>query len=460
MKLSNIVMSMNALTQYIELYNDLAQRINAGAPAVVNALRPAALKALEDAGRLPAKGDEGYEYTSLNDMLAPDFGLNIDRICFNTDLAETFRCDVPRVSTLLAVVVNDVFRPTASLQRGLPEGVRVLPFSVATRECPEVLEAHLGKIAPTGTDTPTDLNTLLMQDGVLVWVKRGVHLDKPLQLVNILDAPAPLLAPRRLLVVIEDDASARLLVCDHTRPGQTACATLQVTEVALGRHAAFDYYEVEESDAATARISRFYARQQTASTLNVTGATLSCGSTRNDYNVEVDGDHCHTRLCGMATGMDSQLIDNATLVRHHGIDCHSNQLFKYVLTDKAHGAFEGLIVVDQGAKRTEAFQTNRNLLAAPQARMHTRPQLEIYCDDVKCSHGATTGQLDQRAMFYMRSRGIPEAEARLMLMQAFMADVIDSISLDGLRDRLRHLVERRLCGSAELCADCNLNGAQ
>ena len=155
----------------------------------------------------------------------------------------------------------------------------------------------------------------------------------------------------------------------------------------------------------------------------------------------------------MAVGSDNMHVDNSSIIRHLAPHCNSRQLFKYVLDDHSSGAFEGSILVTPGAPFTEAYQSNRNILAHPDARMHTRPQLEIYNDDVKCSHGATTGQLDNEALFYMRTRGIPEREAKVMLMQAFMTDVIDTVRMDGLRDRLRHLVEKRFAGAEALCGE-------
>lgn len=449
------MMENTSLKQYIELYRSQKGQLDAASPQAVRRLRPAALSALEAARRLPRKGDEGYVRTSLEEVFAPDLGVNLQRMCFNADLADTFRCDVPRISTLLGLIINDIYRPTATLLGQLPKGVTLCTFSEAEKTCPGVLQQYLGTVADMNSDAATALNTLLMQDGLLLHVAAGVRLEKPLQIVAISNAPLDMLALRRMLIVMEPDSEARLLLCDHSSDTGRTYVNSQVVEAIVGRGASLDVYEIEEANAVTSRVSRFYARQLDNSRLTVNGTTLCGGVTRNDYIIDVDGDHCDTRLAGMVTGKDAQQSDNSTLLRHHGHYCHSDQLFKYVLSDDAVGAFEGLIVVDPGAIRTEAYQSNRNLLASPGARMHSRPQLLIYCDDVKCSHGATTGQLDERALFYMQSRGIPRAEASMMLMQAFMADVIDTISLEGLRDRLRHLVERRLSGADALCSDCN-----
>jgi Fe-S cluster assembly protein SufD len=446
-------MANNSLQQYLNLYNESGAEIAAHSVEAFNRLRPAALSALTAVGCLPERGDEGYDKLSVNDMFAPDFGLNINRLGFPVDTAATFRCDVPTVSTLLGITVNDVFRPSASLLRNMPEGVTVMSLAEAAEKCPEKVEPYLGKIAGNKT-AMTSLNTLLMQDGVLIHVAAGVKSQKAIQIVNIFNAGAPLLAARRVLIVVERNAEARVLMCDHTQDERVDYLSSQVIEVVLKDNAQLDLYDIEEASEKTARYCEVYVEQSRDSRLLTNYTTLSGGTTRNTFNIELNGENSDTRLGGMVIGGKNQLIDNASVVRHHVPQCHSNQLFKYALFENAKGAFEGTIVVDEPAKFTEAYQSNRNLVASPDARMHTRPQLEIYCDEVKCSHGATTGQLDADALFYMRSRGIPEDEARRMLIQAFMVDVIDTIALDGLRERMRMLVDKRLNGDEAGCGDC------
>lgn len=446
-------MANNSLQQYLNLYNESGAEIAAHSVEAFNRLRPAALSALTAVGCLPERGDEGYDKLSVNDMFAPDFGLNINRLGFPVDTAATFRCDVPTVSTLLGITVNDVFRPSASLLRNMPEGVIVMSLAEAAEKCPEKVEPYLGKIAGNKT-AMTSLNTLLMQDGVLIHVAAGVKSQKAIQIVNIFNAGTPLLAARRVLIVVERNAEARVLMCDHTQDERVDYLSSQVIEVVLKDNAQLDLYDIEEASEKTARYCEVYVEQSRDSRLLTNYTTLSGGTTRNTFNIELNGENSDTRLGGMVIGGKNQLIDNASVVRHHVPQCHSNQLFKYALFENAKGAFEGTIVVDEPAKFTEAYQSNRNLVASPDARMHTRPQLEIYCDEVKCSHGATTGQLDADALFYMRSRGIPEDEARRMLIQAFMVDVIDTIALDGLRERMRMLVDKRLNGDEAGCGDC------
>lgn len=442
-----------ALQQYLELYRREQPTIDANAPEVLNRARADALCRLEAAGRFPVKHDEGYEKTSIEEMFAPDFGVNVARVNIPVDIAATFRCDVPNVSTLLAFIVNDRFIPTTTLLKNLPAGVTV--SSIADTD-PELLRRYLGKIAP-GEDTAVAFNNLLLQDGIVVHVARNVEVEKPIQLVDIFSSPSPLLAARRVLVIAEDGAKVAILKCDHTQSQEVAFASSEIVEIFCGVNASVDWYDLEESSPLTSRWCKFYCSQENGSKLNMCVSTLTNGTTRNEYYIDVAADGALTSLAGMAIGTGKQHIDNSSQLFHRGSHSRSDQLFKYVLDDEATGAFEGSIEVGHLARFNEAYQTNRNLLASGNARIHTRPQLLIYNDDVKCSHGASTGRLDEQALFYMQARGIPRAEARKMLMQAFMVDVVEKIGVENLRDRLRHLLELRFSGSCadNACSSCH-----
>lgn len=446
-------MSKNSLAQYIELYSSNRHAIDAHSAELLNSRRTDAFNSLAGA-ELPTKHTEGYERTSIADMFAPDYGVNVNRVRMPVDVASSFRCDVPNMSTLLGVVVNDEFNSTSNLDCRLPEGVLFMSLRRAACEYRDLVEQYYGRIAPM--DQPVvALNTLLLQDGVFIYVPCGVKVDKPLQLVNIFSSATPLFAARRIVVAVEDNAELCLLICDHTQSEDTDFLSSQVVEIFVGENSRVDYYDIEESSARTSRHSRLYARQNYGSNLLVNGMTLSSGITRNDYNIDIAGERCETLLAGMAICSGSQHVDNNSQMNHLAGHCHSSQLFKYVLDDASTGAFEGSISVTPEAPFTEAYQSNRNLLASAKASMHTKPQLLIYNDEVKCSHGATTGQLDSEALFYMRTRGIPEEEARRMLMQAFMSDVIDTVRMQALRDRLRLLVEKRFQGQVSYCGDCS-----
>lgn len=442
---------MNALKQYLDLYNEHRGIIHAHSPAALNALRPAALEALAQA-RLPRKGSEDYEATDMESLFAPDYGLNITRLTYDIDPAESFRCDVPNLSTCLFHTFNDVPHISATSRHNL-DGAIVETLTEAATAHPQVLEKHLGRLA-AGGDATAQLNTLLAQDGLLIYVPQGVKTSKPIQLLNILSAAAPTMAVRRLLIVADDDAALRVLACDHTQGSDTQVMNLQVVEIVAGRNATIDFYDLEEAGSTTTRVSSIFVEQHEGSSVLIDGITLMNGTTRNNYHVEVVGEHASTHLLGMTIAGDRQHVDSLTRVNHRKPRCTSNQMFKYVLNDNAVGAFAGKVYIQENCPRVEAYQGNRNLCASPTAKMYTKPQLEIYTDDVKASHGTAIGQLDQEALYYMRTRGIGFDTARRLLMQAFMTDVIDGVRLDVLRDRLHYLVEKRFDGSLAACTGC------
>ena len=443
---------MGALNQYLELFDSSHSDIDNGSAGALNKLRHDARAALEGR-RLPDIGDEGFEKTSIEKMFAPDLGLNINRMALPCDVASAFKCGVPNVSSLLAVLVNDSFVPTATLLHNLPAGVTVMSLARAAAERPDEIDWHYGSAAHLDA-AGTALNTMLVQDGIYIHVDRNVKLDRPLQLVNLTSTPVPMLVPRRVLIVLEEGASLSVLTCDHTMKDSATAVSSQVIEVIAGPQSSLNVCDIEESAPGQSRYSQTYVTMHDGADVSIGGMTLHCGTTRNEYSVDIQGQRCQCYLGGMAIGSGSQHIDNSSDVTHSAPHSDSRQLFKYVLDDEAQGAFEGSIVVTPDAPYTQAYQSDRNILASSHARMHTKPQLLIYNDEVKCSHGATTGQLDEQALFYMQTRGIPRQQARMMLMQAFMAEVIDTVRVDAVRDRLRYLVERRLAGFDASCNDC------
>ena len=348
---------------------------------------------------------------------------------------------------------DDAFYDKALPKSHLPEGVIFGSLKEVARQHPELVKKYYGKLADTSKDGVTAFNTTFAQDGVIFYVPKNVVVEKPIQLVNILRADVNFMVNRRVLIILEDGAQARLLICDHAMDNVNFLAT-QVIEVFAGENTVFDLYELEETHTSTVRISNLYVKQEANSNVLLNGMTLHNGTTRNTTEVLLAGEGAEINLCGMAIADKNQHIDNNTSIDHAVPNCTSNELFKYVLDDQSIGAFAGLVLVRPDAQHTNSQQTNRNLCATRDARMYTQPQLEIYADDVKCSHGATVGQLDENALFYMRSRGINEKEARLLLMFAFVNEVIDTIRLDALKDRLHLLVEKRFRGELNRCQGC------
>lgn len=445
---------MKAEQQYIDLFAQCEDLVCRESSGVMNAPRAAALADFERLG-FPSSRAEDYRYTDVSRSFAPDYGMNLKRVKIPVNPQDVFHCDVPNLSTSLYFVVNDSFYHQALPKAHLPEGVYVGSLKDFSNERPEVVSRYYGKLATSSKNGIVALNTMFAQDGFVVYVPQGVAVERPIQLVNIFRSDVDLMASRRILVIMEPRSEAKLLVCDHSIDTVRFLAN-QVIEVFVGEGASFDYYDLEESSDTTTRFSSLFVKQEAGSNVVINGITLTNGLTRNDYQVELLGERAETTLCGMSILDKEQHVDTYTHITHAVPRCKSYELFKNVLNDQAVGAFSGRILVKEGADKTEAYQSNRNLCATREARMYSKPQLEIYADDVKCSHGMTTGQLDEEAIFYMRSRGISLDEARMLLSVAFTSDVIDYVRVEALRDRLHRLVEKRFRGELAKCAGCRI----
>ena len=441
---------MGSEQQYIELYEAARQMICDHAPEAMNAVRDEAFEDFKAQG-FPSRKVERYKYTDLQQLFAPDYGLNLNRLEIPVDPYQAFRCDVPNLSTSLYFVVNDTFYTKATPQAHLPEGVII----GSMRHHPEIVGRYYSRLAKTGDDGVTALNTMLAQDGLLVYVPKNVKVERAIQVINILRSDVDLMVNRRVLVVLEEGAEIKMLFCDHAADDRHFLAT-QVIEAFVGANASLDLYCLEETHNKSVRVSSVYIDQQRDSRVNHNVITLHNGTTRNklDLTFSGEGAECHCYGCVIAD--KHQHVDNNTLISHKVPHCTSNELYKYVVDNQATGAFAGRVLVEHGAQQTTSQMTNQNLTASREARMYTQPMLEIYADDVKCAHGSTVGQLNDAALFYMRQRGISLAEAKVLLQNAFINEVIDKMQLEPLRDRLHYLVEKRFRGELNKCKGCQL----
>ncbi len=445
---------MDSEKQYTDLFAQNRDRICAHSAAPLNAVRDAAAADFARLG-FPTRKAERYKYTDMGGLFAPDYGLNINRLEIPVDPYKAFRCDVPNLSTSLYFVINDQFRTSLQPNAILPEGITVTSLAQYAAEHPGFVAEHYSRLASTADDAVTALNTMLAQDGLLIRVKKNVHVERTVQIINILRSDVPLMVNRRVLIVMEEGAEAKFLFCDHASDDREFLTT-QVTEAFIADNASLDLYCMEETHYRNTRISNVYVRQQRGSRFNHNVITLHNGVTRNRLDVQLQGEGAECRCNGCVIADKSQHVDNNTLIDHQAPHCTSHEMYKYVLDDAAVGAFAGRVLVRHGAQKTVSEEVNRNLCATREARMYTQPMLEIYADDVKCSHGSTVGQLNDAALFYMRQRGISEKEAKLLLELAFINEVVDQIKLEPLRDRLHYLVEKRFRGELSKCEGCLL----
>lgn len=443
---------MQAEKDYIDLYKKHAHAVSKSCCDLLNSKREAAFEKFQTLG-FPKTSQEEYRYCDLQEALSVDYGLNINRVKTPINPHDVFSCDVPNLSTKLFFVVNDQFYKKDKAI-GLPEGVICGSLNDFSASHPELLGTYYDTLSAKSSDGMVSFNTTFAQDGFVLYVPAGVVIDKPIQLIQILHGKTDILVNRRLLIILEENSKAQFLVCDHSLSTQK-CLANQVTEIMVGKNASLEFYELEMDHTQTTRIANTFVSQDASSHFLMNGITLQNGTTRNNINLRFDGQDAEAQLSGMALGNGKQLIDNHLFVDHALPRCSSRQLFKYVLDDSSKGVFGGRIVVQKDAQKTSAYQSNKNLCSTREARMFAKPQLEIYADDVKCSHGSATGQIDEKALFYMRSRGISEPEARLLLKFAFTADLLDQIKLEPLKDRMRMLVEKRFRGELAKCAGCS-----
>lgn len=445
---------MNSEKQYIDLYHECRQQIYDHSADAMNAVRDTAFADFQRQG-FPTRKVERYKYTSIDELFEPNYGLNINRLEVPVDPYKAFRCDVPNLSTSLYFIVNDQFRQALQPKENLPEGVVVTSLADYANANPEFVERHYARLANTADDAVTALNTMLAQDGLLVYVKKNVVVDKTVQVINILRSSVDLMVNRRVLIVMEEGASAKFLFCDHAADDRRFLTT-QVIEAYIGANASLDLYCMEETHIRNTRVSNVYVQQQRDSRFNHNVITLHNGVTRNRLDVQLAGEGAECWCNGCVIADKTQHVDNNTLIDHQVSHCTSHELYKYVLDGNSTGAFAGRVLVRHGAQKTVSDEVNQNLCATKTARMYTQPMLEIYADDVKCSHGSTVGQLNDAALFYMRQRGISEKEAKLLLEFAFINEVVDKIQLEPLRDRLHYLVEKRFRGELSKCEGCKM----
>ncbi len=403
---------MKSEQQYIELYHEASSVIKERSCPVMNVVRDEAFEAFRQVG-FPSKKVERYKYTDVDAAFAPNYGISLSPL---------------------------TVKPSAYIYNMKDAPIDVTPYYHQVADC---------------SDAITALNTALVHDALLVYVPKNTRVADPIVVDNWLRGTAATMMNRRILVVMEQGSEATLIINDHAADKQRFLVT-QVMEVYCHDNARLDLYEIEETTPLCSRFSNVYIREGRDCSVKHNSITLFNGQTRNLCDVYLQGENSEVTLNGCAIGSGHQRIDNNTLIRHEVPNCQSNELYKYVVDDQSVGAFAGKILVEKDAQKTVSQETNANLCASPDGRMYTQPMLEIYADDVKCAHGSTVGVMDETALFYMRQRGIPEAEARTLLKNAFMGQVIDQIKNESLRQRLYVKVEKRFRGELDKCEDCRL----
>ena len=442
--MSTISQKISPAERLVSLFEQSREALNAGSSPLLNRMREVSLKRFAQAG-IPDFKTEDYKYTNLKPAFEKSYKQELVRENGVIDLNVVFERNIPQLDTHLVFLVNGWFYNGNDPAAGLPNGVVLGSLEQIANEKPELLQDYLNRQAALSNDPFVALNAAFAKDGFFLYVSKGVALEKPIQIINLLSSDENLMATQRNLIVAAAGSQVKILVCDYTLTSASFLYN-SVTEVFSAEDSLVDVYTIQNQNNQTTSINSTFFKQERNSVLNTGAFSLHAGLVRNNLKIVFNGDHSEANALGVSLTDKKQHIDNFVLINHDQPNCLSNQMFKNILDDESTGAFAGRIHVARDAQQTNAFQRNNNVLLSDKARMQTKPQLIIDADDVKCSHGATVGQIDEEALFFLRARGIGEKEARTMLMNAFAHEVIQKVTIEPLRERLSELIEKRMSG--------------
>ncbi len=405
---------------------------------------------------LPHKRLEKWRNTDLSPWLQKEFKLNTEPEPFSKAVNDIFECTVQGYDTKVVSVLNGhYYAPEKARLMKNEQGVITGSLSEARKRFPEIVEKHFGKIAEVETHGLTAVNSLFARDGVFVYVPDNVVVEKPLQLIKLVNKRGLMLNTRNL-IVLGKNSRLTFLHCDDSINHDDAFINT-LTEVYLDDNAELQLYKLQNINDETALFNNTFFDVHRDARLKVNVLSFNGGLIRNELHVNLNGQGADADINGIYLMDKKQHIDNQVYVRHNVPRCNSNELFKGILDEHATGVFNGYVYVKRDAQQTNAFQRNNNILMSKTAKIDTMPFLEIYADDVQCSHGATVGQLDNEAMFYLMQRGIPYQDARMLLMYAFAAEVTGKIAIDELRTNIDDMVKKRLRGELSICDRCVLH---
>lgn len=404
-------------------------------------MRNQAIKNFENKG-FPSKKEEAWKYTSLNKVIKNDFSVfpKTEHAIEFKDVKKYFLHDI---DTYKLVFVDGKF--SSFLSSTTHDGIDVcLLSSVLTKpKYKLILETYFNQVA-SKDESLTTLNTAFAKEGAFVNIPKGKIADKPIEIVHFSTGkePALMLQPRNLIVVGEN---AHVQIIErHQSLNENPVLTNSVTEIFAQKRAICDYYKVQNDSQSTSLVDNTYIAQKQESRVAVHTFSFGGNITRNNLNFYHQGERIDSTLKGITIIGDKQHVDHYTLVHHAEPNCESHQNYKGIYGDSSTGVFNGKIYVEKEAQKTDAFQQNNNILVSEKATINAKPQLEIFADDVKCSHGCTIGQLDESAMFYMQQRGIPKKEARALLMFAFTDEVMESVKIPELKQRITKIIANKL----------------
>jgi len=417
----------------------LEQELDLSSP--VHDIRSTSLKTFEILG-FPTKKDEAWKYTSLAKLLKNDYSI-FPKKESSLELKDVKKYFLYEIDSYKVVFIDGIYSPFLSDTTHDGIDVCLLSAALSKPKYKGVIEKYFNKVAAKD-ESLTALNTSFAKEGAYVFVPKSVIAEKPIQIIHFSTGEQGdfLLQPRSLIVV-EENAQVQIIE-RHQSLTPHEVLTNSVTEIFAAKNALVDYYKIQNDRIDASLIDNTYVAQERDSNVNVHTFSFGGKLTRNNLNFTQNGEYIDSTMKGITIIGEQQHVDHYTLVNHVQPNCESHQDYKGIYADKSVGVFNGKIYVDKIAQKTNAFQQNNNILLDNKATINTKPQLEIFADDVKCSHGCTIGQLDEDALFYLRTRGIPKREAKGLLTYAFANNVLESVAIPALKTRINKLIATKL----------------
>ena len=405
-------------------------------PRWVGQARDSAMAQFERLG-FPTTKLEQWRFTSVTPIAERTFALAKDGFAAARQLSQPMSVPIAH-----AVCVNGRFAPQLSLLDTLPKGVQLLGLETAIASHPALIEPYLAKLSLTETNSFTSLNTAFLRDGVVLIIPARTVVQQPIEVtfVSVSEGSGSVSHPR-LLIVAGEASQATVL---ERYVGTGAAFTNAVGEVWLAANAVIDHYKLQEEPADAFHIASLFLHCARSGTFSSHSLTFGGGIARNDVVATLDGEGIDCTLNGLYVGRGNQLIDNHTTIDHAMPHCGSHEIYKGILGDQSRAVFNGKIIVRPDAQKTDAKQTNKALLLSDEANINSKPELEIFANDVKCTHGAAIGQLDDAAMFYLRSRGLGVSESRAILVHAFAGDILNRVKIAPVREYVEGILTARL----------------
>ncbi len=407
----------------------------------VHDLRMEAIKNFEVKG-FPSKKEEAWKYTSLKSLQKVDFSI-FPKQENALEYKDVKRYFLHEIDSYKIVFIDGIY--SSFLSETTHDGVDICLMSSALTKpmYKPIIDVYFNKVA-SKDESLTTLNTAFSKEGAYIYIPKNKMPKKPVEIVHFATGnEASLMLQPRNLVIVEENAEVQIIE-RHQSLTTNAVLTNAVTEIFAAQNAIVDYYKIQNDNSSASLIDNTYIDQKSKSNVNVHTFSFGGKLTRNNLNFYQDGEHMDSTMKGVTILGEKQHVDHHTLVHHQQPNCESHQDYKGIYGENATGVFNGKIIVDKIAQKTNAFQQNNNILISDKATINTKPQLEIFADDVKCSHGCTIGQLDEEALFYLQSRGIPKKEATALLMYAFSNNVLDSVRIPELKVRVNKIIAQKL----------------